>query len=496
MHGRIWKTAACLAVAASFIAGTDSALGQGRWMPANDVSYPVDDAYVPVASAGARRADESADLAERVAELEAALKKINDQEAAAKKKATGHPSVSVGGRIQYDAAFFHQSDGSRAVFGDEQDGVEFRRARIHVLGEAFDVVDYKIEMDFADTDEANQGSRINELIQSTAFKDVYITVKELPLLGHVRVGHFKEPFGLEQLTSSRYPTFIERSINDEGNFVPGRRPGLMAFDDYLNARGTWAVGMFRTETDNGAEPPIARDDDGGWALTTRGTFLPWYDEGSGGRGLLHVGGAYSFRDLDDGTIRFRARPEAHLAHYIVDTANIADAVDYHLFGLETALVYGPLSVQGEYFHTLVNRTAGLDNLDFRGGYVYVSYFLTGEHRPYKKSAGVFDRVRPFENFFRVRTCDGDCATGKGAWEVAYRYSYLDLNDVDVLGGRAGLHTFGVNWYLNPYTRVMWNYVAADFTTSNETADGVNGFPFVGGANTDMGIFEMRAQIDF
>jgi phosphate-selective porin OprO/OprP len=118
---------------------------------------------------------------------------------------------------------------------------------------------------------------------------------------------------------------------------------------------------------------------------------------------------------------------------------------------------------------------------FNGCYAFVSYFLTGEHRPYKRSTGAFDQIKPHENFFRVRAQDGCVHTGKGAWEFAYRFSYIDLNDEGILGGRAHDHTLGLNWYLNPYTRVMFNYV-------NSTLDtGIDG---------TLDVFEMRAQIDF
>ena len=166
------------------------------------------------------------DLQGRVTKLEAALKKYEDKDAEAKKKAAGRMSVKAGGRIMLDYGLFGQGQASRDVYGDVQDGVEFRRARLFLSGEGFDVVEYKMEFDFADTDKGDGG----KTIQSTAFKDVYMQVKELPYVGHVRVGHFKECFGLEQLTSSKYITFMERSMGDEGAFVPGRRIGVMAYD--------------------------------------------------------------------------------------------------------------------------------------------------------------------------------------------------------------------------------------------------------------------------
>ena len=488
MHGRIWKWCVFTLAMGLLCASSTSAWGQDRLLPSRDPGYAftgksqlVDDsAFV---------AQESGHLAARVADLEAELKKITDKAAADKKKAAGKPSIKVGGRIQLDWALFGQnafSLGNLLGGTDIQDGVEFRRVRLYASGEAFNVIDYKVQMDFADTDTANQGAAVNQLIQSTGFRDVYITVKELPLVGHVRVGHYKEPFGLEQLTSCNYISFLERSVCDEHAFVPGRRIGVMAFDHSENERLTWAIGAFRSEHENGGEPPRRFDDDGGTALTMRYTFLPWYDEASDGRGLLHLGCGFSYRDVDDGTYRFRARPASHIAPYVVDTGSqLTNVIDLELYNVELALVYGPFSLQSEYFCAGVRRS-GFADPSFDGVYVYFSYFLTGEHRRYKRSGGVFDRVKPFENFFFVRTCDGDLGLGKGAWEVAYRYSYMDLNDSGILGGMLSNHTLGLNWYLNPYTRLMLNYVNSHST---------NGDPAVT-PQTTQHIYEMRAQIDF
>lgn len=103
----------------------------------------------------------------------------------------------------------------------------------------------------------------------------------------------------------------------------------------------------------------------------------------------------------------------------------------------------------------------------------LSYFLTGESRPYKKSAGCFDRVRPKKNF----AWKGE--RGPGAWELAGRYSWLDLDDAAVDGGTLQDFTLGLNWHLNPNTRVMWNYIHANAEDQG-----------------DADIFGMRLQIDF
>ena len=412
-------------------------------------------------------------LETRVKELETQLKKIKAKEDAKAKKAASKPSVKVGGRIHLDTNAFIQDDISE-LQAKQHDAVGFRRARLKAFGEMFHVIDYKIAFDFA-----NIGPEVR-------YKDVYITFKELPYLGHVRVGHFKEPFSLEHIESSDNFTLMERSLGTE-TFVPNRNLGVMAFDTWADERGTWAIGGFSRRTqDEGRR--FESVESGGMAMTMRGTFLPWYDEASNGRRLLHTGLGYSYRDVSNrgggvwDLVRFRARPEAYFAKRVVDTGNLNDIPAYQVLGAEAALVHGPFSVQSEWFGAFVRQSGNQRDLSFNGCYGQVSYFLTGEHRPYKKSAGAFGRVVPHENFFRVRTENGNICTGLGAWELAYRYSYLDLTSLDVAGGRVGDHTCGVNWYLNPYARIMFNYVYSQ--TWDSLGEG------------DLNIFETRFQVTF
>jgi phosphate-selective porin OprO/OprP len=158
------------------------------------------------------------------------------------------------------------------------------------------------------------------------------------------------------------------------------------------------------------------------------------------------------------------------------------------------LVYGPLSFQSEFFFSNLNHLTAASN-DFYGGYAYVSYFLTGENRPYNRKMGVFDRVRPYQDFFRVRTEDGSTTTGRGAWEVAYRFSYIDMLDgLTTKGaGMATDHTFGLNWYLNPFTRVMFNYVHSTDTYNAIIGTSTTATRITGG---NLDIFEMRMAMDF
>jgi len=425
------------------------------------------------------------DLATRVKDLEAALKKIKEKEDAEKKKAAGRMITRAGGRLQFEWANFDQDVVSHAQpYGDIQNGGEFRRARIYVAGEGFHIIDYQVEIDFGGTGTTAGGV----LLDNPSLKDVYFTVKELPWLQNVRVGHFKEPLGLEQLTGDNYTTFMERSLGDDPALVPGRNMGVMAFGWTKAEYATWAIGAFVDQTPEA--PPLYSNDHTATAVTMRGTYLPWYDECTEGRGLIHTGVGYSYRDAWNDTTRFRARPEAHLAPYVVDTGAISTD-NYNLCNAEGALVYGPLSLQAEVFTTWLDRPGVLEDPRFYGYYVFVSYFLTGEHRPYRRSEGRFDRVKPRGNFLGIRPGDGDSQSGRGAWELAYRYSNLDLTDTGAgLGaGYAADHTFGVNWYLTPNARLMWNYVHTDVSQRFTPA----GMPL---PNVPLDAFLIRMQFDF
>jgi phosphate-selective porin OprO and OprP len=361
----------------------------------------------------------------------------------------GSIKLNIGGRVHNDYAVFAE-DGSieRRLGEDFKDGTEFRRSRLYFSGTVYDDIDFKLQYDFAGGD--------------ADLKDAYIRLRNVPYVGSVRVGQFKEPFSLEELSSSNNITFMERSLVN--TFAPSRNTGVMFNGVLFDKRMTWATGVFR-QTDSFGDGTGGRD----YNVTARLTGLPVYEDG--GKKLVHLGVSYTHQNYEDDTIRFRSRPEAHLAPRLVDTGDFS--AEYGDFiGAEAAWVNGPFSLQGEYVHAFFEgRDVRVGDPSFWAASIQASYFLTGEHRPYKTSSGAFGRVRPLKNFGR----DG----GPGAWEVAARYSYLNLNDDGVKGGRLRDLTFGLNWYLNPSVRTMWNYVLAN--------------PSAGG---DVSAFMWRFQIAF
>ena len=104
---------------------------------------------------------------------------------------------------------------------------------------------------------------------------------------------------------------------------------------------------------------------------------------------------------------------------------------------------------------------------FNGGYVQVAYTLTGENRAYDKKSGCLSRYYfgtqgPYENAFLVRDEAGGLCWGRGAWEVAARYSYIDLNSgigtTAIQGGIMDGFGIALNWYMNTNLTVNTEWV--------------------------------------
>jgi len=325
-------------------------------------------------------------------------------------------TTKLGGRVQLDAAGYN----GRPEMGD---GTEVRRAYLTLQGTMYDDWGYRLQYNFASTGANGKG-----------LLDTYIDYKGFDKVD-LRVGQFKEPFTLHEATSDNFVTFMERGL--PAAFSPGRRIGVMA--SHAENDWTWATGVFGESVSNkgGIE-------DEGWGSSARVTYAPINEAGQ----LLHLGAGANFRDTGGtGTARFRQAPETHIAGVdIVDTGAIVDSTDIVKLGAEFATVMGPFSAQAEYISTSVSRDHASD-LDFDGWYVETSYYLTGESRQYSK--GKFGKPKP-------NSIVGQ--GGIGAWQLAFRYSNLDLNDGVVDGGEADAVTLGLNWFPTPTLRFTANYV--------------------------------------
>jgi len=333
----------------------------------------------------------------------------------------GKFSTKIGGRVQADAATYS----GQPEIGD---GTEIRRARIYLSGTMYDDWGYKLEYDFAGTGANGKG-----------ITDAFVTYNGFDDL-EIKVGNMKDPFSLEQQESANSLMFMERSL--AGAFGAGRHIGALLSTKQQN--WTLAGGVFGDSLNatNGTE----NDQDEGWGLGARGTFAPINEKNK----VVHLGLGINYRDtggFGDKT-SFSQQPETDIGGVnIADTGNqLRNVTDFYKVGAEAATVNGPFSAQAEYITTSVSRNAGSD-LTFDGWYAQTSYFLTGESRNYDK--GVFGNVTP-----KASVGDG----GIGAWELALRYSTLDLIDKDIDGGDVDSYTLGVNWYATNTLRFSANYV--------------------------------------
>jgi len=339
--------------------------------------------------------------------------------------------AKFGGRIQTDFAGMAETSEVKERFGKLSSPAEFRRLRIYASGSIFQNTVYKAQVDFAGG--------------SVGFRDVYLGLKDFPFLDLVRVGQFTEPFSMEDMTCSNQITFLERSLPYALSLH--RNTGIGFNSAHLDERLTLSSSAFFNANDVAVPVSNALN------FATRSTGLPWYE--NKGEKLLHLGVAYCHRnsaDKNKTSFSYSSEPEIHLVPDFVDTGNFPGRYA-NLVGLETALVYGPLSVQGEFIQSFVNRKDSSDVGYFKGFYAYASYFLTGEHRNYDKFWGVFSGLEPNKNFSLKKGTFG-------ALELAARYSYLDFCSGDISGGALSDITAGCNWYLNAYMKVMLNYVHA------------------------------------
>lgn len=383
--------------------------------------------------------------------------------------------VHVGGRQQVDAVWLNGSQNGFVNAGGvgDEDSVNFRRSRLRVDGEMYEFMEWAVEYDFVNSINQNNGvapTTENNVVNVPAPTDLWVRVKELPVVGNFQVGNMKEPLGLEHATSSRYLDFMERSYNQDaftGTFNNGFSPGVMIFDNWNDKNGTWAAGVFKN-TQNGYAFDTG---DGEYAATSRVTWLPWYDEPSEGRYLLHLGVSGSYRDTDQDRLRIRSRGSLRngpgpLNPVFADTGNF-NCDSQGLIGGEVALVYGPWLWQSEYMASFAQDAVGngttsvngadLGTIQSQGYYTEVMYFLTGEHRAYDHGRGAFTRVVPHENFYLVRDAYGSKCFSRGAWQVGVRYSVLDLNDPGMNAGYLQDITVGLNWFLNPNMKWQFNY---------------------------------------
>lgn len=367
----------------------------------------------------------------------------------------GKVQFHVGGRLELD--FGDGSDDSRFFDHAFDDHVEPRRARLDLGLKVQDAINMVFQYDFA--------------MRNTPIADAAIAYIGLDDTLFT-LGNFKEPLSLDQLISDTNTMFIERSLADA--LVPGRDTGFA-----VGANGdawTFAAGVFGGNINDDIT-------DDGIAGTARFTYAPINTAST----TAHLGISGSFRAFGqhDDTISFSTDPEAHLfGANLIDTGDITDVDNLSIVGLEGAFRQDAFRAQGEYIVAHVERRTGASPT-FQGGYVEAAYVLNGLAPKYSLAP---DYGATYAIFGGVKLADEQRVSkgGFGVFEVAGRFSFLDLQDDNVHGGTERDWTAGLNWYPDDNLKVMTNYVHA-------TADNS---PGARGRNVEADIFEARLQVAY
>lgn len=368
-----------------------------------------------------------------------------------------------------DGPLYDADSGDYEDYEDLQDtlagGAIIRRARFAIKSQLWHNWYGEVDMDFAE--------------EGVALKDAYISYRGLfNGQGRVRVGNFRQPFGLEEVTTSRNLMFMERSQGTDP-FVVGRRMGLEITQWPGDFR--WSASVYGADVEDFEKPANEQV-----SFAARVNWAPIRTEDS----TLLIGAAGTMRntDFNNGEAKFNTRPESNVSDTKFIYKKVKDVDTYTIFGGELAYVNKRFMAQAEYMATSISRLESLESLSYSGGYIFASYFLTNDTHKYDHKDAEFARVVPGAN--------------GGAWEVAVRYSTVDMNDDtlddpedDVMdknnrGGKSSSFTLGVNYYPNPNVKLVLNYGMVD---NDEYATGKDE-QFTG--DYDFSYLQMRFQTAF
>jgi len=355
--------------------------------------------------------------------------------------------ISVSGRaglkLSLDAADFYSTNREDQIPG----GTAVRTFRLYTdghFGKGPDPTLYKLEF----------GSVGGSFYMTSG----WLRWQGVEYVHNIQAGYETVPQTLENIYASQALTFMEAASMSLA-FSPGNRLGVEIDRTFSDQRIYTSLGVYSIGSDPGLN--------GGTVTQTllypvvRVTGLPMYeDRGKDNVTLLHLGMSVGYQFAKDSQFEYRSRPESFIAPYLVDTGQFhGDGAG--LLGLEAIYKKGPLTVTAEAAYQELTRS---DANQFWGGYISASWFLTGEQRGYdRSSASVASVLLPNREFsWKNWTA--------GAWEVAARWSYVDLTSGSVNGGRMNIAMLGLNWYWNRYIRWMLNTGYANVTGGPSPGD--------------------------
>ncbi len=263
---------------------------------------------------------------------------------------------------------------------------------------------------------------------------VDIPISERVLL---RVGKQKEPINMDRSMTMIQIASQERYAAADAMF-PTRNVGATLYGVTQNQKISWAAGVF-----NDWLPQGESISESSTQVVGRATWIPYItnDESE----IVHLGLGIRHTNAKQG-LAYGSRPETGNMPRFVDTG-FFEADSSTLYNWELGWRRGPLWLMAEYSDNRIDAPAS-DDPNFTGYHLSAAWSLTGEMRGYKRNRGVFDGLPVAQSVYQG---------GKGAMEVAMRFSSVDLTDGLIAGGEMDVATLQYNWWLTKTMALSLNY---------------------------------------
>jgi len=256
--------------------------------------------------------------------------------------------------------------------------------------------------------------------------------------GDLFIGRTKEGISMNKIMVGYNGWTNERATSNDA-FIPILADGIQLRGSVPAHGIAWNLGFYGdqyTETES-----FNKNDN---QVVARAVWQPLH--GRSDDEILHFGLAYRYGTDEDGQVQYKSKPESFSGPVVIDTGRF-DVDHTQTFGLEAYYERGPLFLGGEYF---VNENAAPLSGDplFHGGEIMATWLTGGQRRPYNPKTGVFGGIVPQSSVFEG---------GRGTWEFVARFSYTDLDDGAIQGGKFWRFTPMVNWHMSPNVRLEFVY---------------------------------------
>ena len=297
---------------------------------------------------------------------------------------------------------------------------------------------------------------------SSCLWDGYMGFNYLPE-AKLRIGQFKQPFSLEWYSPADWRDFIEMPLPID-NLTPDMDIGAMFHGNLVKGILNYGLGICNGTGKNTSDTNDDKD------VVARLVLSPFNSSNNLFLKGLHIGGSITYgnqeTERDEMRRKGKFQTAGETAFFQFNNGILHDGARTR-YGGELCYMIGAFSLKGEWVRMnlddLYHPTNGTkDDFDIDGGYVSLSYILTGEHQPFND--GKYGRITPKHNF--------DPRNGTwGAIQLVARYETLSIDselfrkgyaDSTKYTDEAEGYTLGVNWYLNDIVRAMINYTSIDF----------------------------------